>query len=225
MDSIKNTSKFQFGFKNKTSCIHALFAIRECVIPYIHDRKTQVYGVTIDAEKAFDSLWRDALFYKLLKSVPISIVKLLKNYYSLHFALIMNNTCIYPSYIKIINGVKQGGILSPFLFNYFINDLIVNISNLNLGLNFHNFLNLAISAFADDIFLLSFCLKSLQIMLNEVTNFGIEFNIKFNPDKTLLIVFSKYASINHIEINVFLNNSLIKIVDKLTLLGFKLNFN
>lgn len=41
---IKNTSKFQFGFKSKTSCIHALFTIRECVIPYIHGRKTQVYG-------------------------------------------------------------------------------------------------------------------------------------------------------------------------------------
>jgi hypothetical protein len=62
-------------------------------------------------------------------------------------------SCIFPKFLKIINGVKQGGILSPFLFNYFIDDIIVHIASLNLGLNFHNILNLSISVFADDIFL------------------------------------------------------------------------
>jgi hypothetical protein len=132
MSSIKQTSKFQYGFKDKTFCTHALFAIKECIIPYIHDRKTQVYGVTIDAEKAFDALWRDALFYKLLKTLPFSVVKILKNYYCLHCALIKTNV-ISSQILKIINGVKQGGILSPFLFNYFIDDLLLHISSLNLG--------------------------------------------------------------------------------------------
>ena len=62
-------------------------------------------------------------------------------------------------------------------------------------------------------------------MLNEIAKFGINFNIKFNNKKTLLIVFSKYKFININEINIYLNNSLIKIVDNITLLGFKLNFN
>jgi hypothetical protein len=61
-------------------------------------------------------------------------------------------------------------------------------------------------------------------MLNEIAKFGINFNIKFNNKKTLLIVFSKYKFININEINIYLNNSLIKIVDNITLLGFKLNF-
>jgi hypothetical protein len=114
-----------------------------------------------------------------------SIIKLLKLFYSEHLALIKNN-CIFPTLLKIVNGVKQEGILSPFLFNYFINDLIVHISNFNLGLSFNDVLNFGISAFADDIFLLIFSRDFLGIMLDEVSRYGIDYNIKFYPDKSYL---------------------------------------
>jgi len=42
--------------------------------------------------------------------------------------------CLFYSVNK---GVRQGGILSPFLFRFYIRDLISNISlNMNIGCNF-----------------------------------------------------------------------------------------
>ncbi len=76
MPSLLNMHPNQFGFKPKTSCTHALFALKETIVSYI-DRKKSCYFITLDAEKAFDKIWRLRLFYKLKQKFPI----LLKKFY------------------------------------------------------------------------------------------------------------------------------------------------
>jgi hypothetical protein len=223
MSNLKQSSKFQFGYKHGTSCVHALFTVKECIFPYLNNNKP-VFGVTLDVQKAFDSLWRDALYFKLFNSFPIECVILLKRYYSIHRSFIKTDV-IFPKVLNIINGVKQGGIISPFLYNFFINDLIVNIDKLQLGLNFFNTLNLSIACFADDTFLLSDNLKNMQTMLNICNDYGIDNHIIYNPNKTYLIVFSKYLLDNSFECNLFLNGVKIKRVNSITYLGYKLNYN
>ena len=67
MDKINNTHINQFGYKNKTSCTHALFAFKETIIRHL-DNKQYIFAAFLDAIKAFDNLWRQALFLKLKKS-------------------------------------------------------------------------------------------------------------------------------------------------------------
>ena len=63
------------------------------------------------------------------------------------------------------NGVRQGGILSPMLFNVYINDLSRSLSKLPIGCcsSEHVINNLM---YADDIVLLSPSPKVMQILLD-----------------------------------------------------------
>ena len=63
----------------------------------------------------------------------------------------------------IFNGVRQGGILSPFLFRFYIRDLIVQVTKLSIGCNYFG-ANANILAYADDIVLLAPSWGGLQYL-------------------------------------------------------------
>jgi hypothetical protein len=77
----------------------------------------------LDAEKAFDKLWRDGLFYKLIKKLEKREWLVLNRYYNDSEAIIIFYNQLSDQ-LKIVTGVKQVGILSPFLFNTIIDELV-----------------------------------------------------------------------------------------------------
>ena len=89
----------------------------------------KIYACLVDFKKAFDSVWHDGLLFKLLQiNVGGCFYNLIKSLYS-------NSSCS----IKIGNsqsrsfqyarGVRQGCILSPLLFNLFINNIPYSFEN------------------------------------------------------------------------------------------------
>jgi hypothetical protein len=125
------TNKNQFGFKRNSSCQLALFCIRETIIKYMENNST-CYLISLDAEKAFDKLWRPGLFYKLIKRLSNQDWLVLKEYYDKSNACVENIGKITGLFM-VVNGVKQGGVLSPFLFDIYIDELIETCICLNLG--------------------------------------------------------------------------------------------
>ncbi len=95
--------------------------------------------ISLDAEKAFDKLWCDVLFYQLINKLEKREWSILKRYYNISRAKIV---CIneYSNQFKIVTGVKQGGILSLFLFNMFIEMYrpLECILNMNIGAKIGN---------------------------------------------------------------------------------------
>jgi len=75
----------------------------------------------------------------------------------------INDTISEP--ISVTTGVKQGCLLSPTLFNLFINGLIEEIKKLGLGVKCGELI-LALLMFADDIALMAETEEDLQCMLN-----------------------------------------------------------
>ena len=87
----------------------------------------------LDASKAFDRVKHSVIFNKLTRrGVPGYIVKLLSYWYVKQTMRVRWGDCI-SSPFRVSNGVRQGGILSPYLFNVYMDDLSCLLNCCNTG--------------------------------------------------------------------------------------------
>ena len=210
--------KNQFGFKPKTSCNHAIFVMKETVLNYT-EKGSNCRMASLDAEKAFDKVWRDGLFYKLYFKIIPTYWILLKKYYDLSQGTILLPNLCFSDLFGIDCGVKQGGIISPFLFNIFIDDLISECSDSNLGALYFD-INTSIIVYADDILLISPLDTHLQLLLDICSQYSIKWRIKFNPHKSNIISFGDYY---YPEKNFLLSNQQLLHSKSIRYLGIEIN--
>ena len=176
--------------------------MKETILNYT-ENKSGCTIASLDAEKAFDKVWRDGLFFKLMDKLEPAHWVILKKYYDLSKGVITLSDFSLSELIEINCGVKQGGILSPFLFNVYINNLIEECIDARVGALIGN-LNVSIIVYADDILLMSPIDSHLRILLNICSNYGNLWRIKFNPLKSNIIEFGPKKNPN----NSFLLNGL-----------------
>ena len=115
-ESYFSTSDNQFGFKKELSCSHAIFTVNKIVGHFISGGSTANI-CAIDLSKAFDKVDHHVLLMKLMKRhLPNELLDTLD--------YCMLNTCCtcakwfdaFSDFFKINIGVRQGSVLSPFLF-------------------------------------------------------------------------------------------------------------
>ena len=82
-------------------------------------RRSPCYIVNLDMKKAFDKLWRHGFFYKILNRIDNSYWRAIVNYYENSSGKIKIDGKLSEKF-KIKDGIKQGGVLSPFLFNFYV---------------------------------------------------------------------------------------------------------
>ena len=215
MNVITKTHENQFGYKNKISCTHALFTFKETVSHYL-DNKMNCFAAFLDAIKAFDNLWRQALFLKLKKNnnITLSAVIILKCYYDKLSSKIKDNNVVSKTF-KLARGVKQGGVLSGTLFNYFIDDLIQECCQSGIGASFINII-VSILCFCDDVCLMSPNVIELQLLLNICDNYSKTWALEYNISKCKYIVFGTSKFNDH---NFILNNLPLTFSKKIKYLG------
>jgi hypothetical protein len=112
------TSPNQFEFKGKHSTDQCIFILKE-IIDYYKNLNATIFVTYLDASKAFDRINHCKLFDKLIqRNVPQYVVRLLIYWYSNQkFCVKWGNT--HSDMFNVSNGVRQGGILSPYLFNVY----------------------------------------------------------------------------------------------------------
>ena len=71
-------------------------------------------------------------------------------------------------WFQVTTGLKQGCLLSPLLFNLFINSLVENIKNLNIGIDIGEE-KVSLLLYADDLVLLSENENDIQILLDTLS--------------------------------------------------------
>ncbi len=119
-----------------------------------------------------------------------------------------------------MNGVCQGGVLSPLLFNVYFDEMIHKLEKDGIGckIGIHYIGDLA---YADDVILLFPSRYGLQKMIRICEEFGVEFRVTFNVKKTQCI---KFGQINDTLCKpVTLNNKMINCDSNVNHLGNILN--
>ena len=203
----------QLGFTKNAQTYDHIFTLQTIASKYKKMRKT-TYAVFVDFRKAFDTVCRQALLYKLAKNgFTGKFYNILKTMYSNSSAHIKLSGYLSDKF-QIKKGTEQGHPLSPDLFKLFLSDL----SSL---LNFKNcptLSNMLVShlLWADDLILLSLDQHTAQSQLDQLTKFCNDWGIEINQDKTKLIIFGNNTNAYP---KLYLNNQTLEIVDSYCYLG------
>ena len=159
----------QAGFRPGRSCSEQIFTLRNIVEQSI-EFQTPVYVNYVDFKKAFDSVHRSSL-WEIAASygVPSHYITLFKSLYENSSCCIQSSRGTSPSF-NILSGVKQGCILSPFLFLLVIDFVLKrSLRDGTVGVPWGS-QQLCDLDFADDIALLSQKKDSLQEMTNALSH-------------------------------------------------------
>lgn len=157
----------QTGFRSKYSTSTQIIYLNDA-----YNLSRNMIKVFIDFKNAYDSVIIEKLLIKLSDILDVNTLFLLKSMFlEGKFAVKVNGK--RTSYIKRTNGLMQGSVLSPILFNFYVNDLCIDL-NINID-------EFRAVFYADDLVLLS---PSVNLM-----------NRKMN-------ILSKWCSLNGLNINI-----------------------
>ena len=183
--------------------------------------KCKTYIAFLDLSKAFDRVWRDGLFYMLWKKgIQGKVWRLLhKLYDSVENKVLFGN--FESDWFDQDNGVKQGCVLSPTLFSILMKDLSDMLCESNVGITFASQVINSL-LYADDVALLADSPENLQKMLDIAHKFACKWNLKFNSNKSSVLVIGQRVDKNKLW---RLGNSLIEEKEEYKYLGIYFSRN
>ena len=230
----KILSLIQAGFRPGFSTMDHAFTLL-CIFALYERLQKNLFVAFIDYQKAFDTVWRAGLWLKLInEGVTGRFLDVIKDMY------VKSKSCVLVNNKKSENfgsfaGVRQGEILSPLLFAFYINDLEgflrgKGVSSLR-GLLITSgevtdfkeqdiilFLDILTLFYADDTIIFSDTALGLQFALEELENYCKKWKLTVNEGKTkiMCITWGRYRNQKY---EFFYNNQKLECVDDFIYLG------
>ena len=212
----------QFGFKSSHSTDMCIYVLKQ-IIGYYTECNSPLYVTYLDASKAFDRVNFHKLFNKLLdRGVPSVYVRLLLFWYT-HQEFIVRWGNTYSNSFLVNNGVRQGGVLSPVLFNVYMDDLSSVLNSLNVGC-YLNGTMLNHLMYADDVVIMAPSTRSMQILLSHCDKYADMHDIIFHTRKSKCMYF-KPKVLHNVAPKLFLSSVALNFVDTHCYLGVTLCTN
>nr|KAG5701564.1 hypothetical protein BaRGS_024814 [Batillaria attramentaria] len=184
----------QAGFRRNRSCADQIASLR-IIVEQSLEWNSPLYINFIDYEKAFDSVDREAL-WKLLRhyGVPGKIISLIRCTYQDMSCRIAHAGQLSESF-EVKTGVRQGCLLSPFLFLLVIDWIMkTTTAGRKNGIQWTLWTQLDDLDFADDLALLSHSHSQMQDKTTRLEATSAGTGLKINRKKTELMKINTTAN-------------------------------
>ena len=182
-------SSRQFGYVAQTSTTDACLILKETVNKYI-SKGGKAFALFVDLSKAFDNVNHFMLGQLLIdRDVPPDLVMFLMHYLRNQEARIVWNG-VKGKYHCIDKGVRQGGILSPLLFKLYVDNVLREITAMEVGCKL-GILRVNILAYADDFVILADTKEHLDVLYEILERKLRLLHLIINKNKSKCIVFKK----------------------------------
>lgn len=172
----------------------------------------------LDASKAFDRINHGKLFEKLKqRGVPPYLIRIIHFWYTQQTMKVRWGAVTSEPFF-VSNGVRQGGILSPLLFNLYVDDLSQRLRQCKTGCMVgERLLNHLL--YADDLVIMSPYSAGLQQLLRICSDYGEQYDIKFNSTKSVVMVVRTKEHLKSVFPVFYLSGEELAVVEKVKYLG------
>jgi hypothetical protein len=211
LDSFKKMLQdSQSGFRQGRSTLHQVYYLMELM------KCQDISQVFLDFRAAYDLVDRRVLWTTLYKrfKMPLTLIRMMRSLMDNNFSKLVIG-CSKSRNISQLRGLPQGSSLSPTLFNFYIDSLIVLLENKPMcsvyGLPSNNLF------FADDGAIHATSQETLQNLVDVCYTWSLSNGMIFAADKCLVL--SKNPSIIH------MGEYVLPQVDRVNYLGIPITEN
>ena len=173
----------QAGFRAGRSTTEQIFNLRILCEKYLQHQQN-LYHVFIDFKKAFDRLWHEALWATMRKyNVSASIIRAIENLYDKAQSAILFNGST-GEWFRTTVGVRQGCLLSPTLFNIFLERIMCEALDDHEGSVSIGGRLITNFRFADDIVVYAEEEEEAGVLIDRLDRTTTRYKMEIGPDKT-----------------------------------------
>lgn len=214
----------QFGFLKNHSTVNALARLQNGInIGLNRGMLTSI--VAVDLRSAFDVVWVDGLVHKMIKlGIPPLLCKLIQNFLKQRSFRIRLGGHLTDEF-QMENGMPQGSVLSPTLFNLYVHDIPKSK-------------NLTITQFADDTTVHIthkdpiFAQNCINLYLRDLSNYLKDWKLLLSEGKTEFLNVigritdtGRYLRKKAVSMKIALNGQIIPHSTDIRLLGVQFQRN
>ncbi|KAI0221682.1 hypothetical protein LSAT2_027035 [Lamellibrachia satsuma] len=190
----------QAGFRAGLSTIEQIFNLRILCEKHLQHQQS-LYHVFIDFKKAFDKVWHAALWATMRKyNIGSKLVRTIEHLYDNATSAVTFNSSI-GDWFRTTVGVRQGCLLSPTLFNIFLERIMTDALENHQGTVSSGGRTITNLRFADDIDGLAGDEQELVNLVEHLEKTSSSYGMEISAEKTKLMTNSTQGISTEVKVN------------------------